>query len=453
MSPVRLAAARVLLSVERGRTTLGAEMERARTGDLDTRDRGLLFELVAGTLRWQGEIDAIIAAIGGRGVADLDAPVRCVLRLGVFQIRHLDRVPAHAIVHESVETVRALAYPRAAGFVNAVLRSTLRAGRALRLPPRPGPGASRTDQVAFLSVTMSHPRWLVERWLDRVGFEAAEQWVAFNNRSPDTAVRPTGTIRASDRDEFLARLRGAGVAAEPAPFGADAIRLPPGQLGKLPEDLRAGLTIQDEGAQLVAEVADVRSGQRVFDVCAAPGGKSLIFGENLDGAGLLVASDLRPQRVDLLRRTLARTVAPFSIVQLDATRPVPFGAVFDRVVVDAPCSGLGTLRRDPDLKWSRQPDDLPALAAIELRILTAAAEAVRPEGRLIYATCSSEPEENDEVVAAFLASDSRFERRPIELAAGLPASLVDEQGCLATLPPRDGLDAYFAAVLVRRQAT
>jgi 16S rRNA (cytosine967-C5)-methyltransferase len=222
-------------------------------------------------------------------------------------------------------------------------------------------------------------------------------------------------------------------------------------------DVAATFLVQDEGSQLVAKWAGVTPGERVLDVCASPGGKTVVIADDLGireaGSGsLLVAGDRRPGRVDLLEATLDRAGLAVPILALDALRPLPFGSVFDCVVLDAPCSGLGTLRRDPDLKWSRQESDLARLAADQRMMLTHAADVVCPGGRLVYSTCSSEPDENDDVIEAFLATDTRFTLAPRE-ASGLWADLLDGRGNLRTTPFRHGLDAYYAATLVRRVGT
>jgi 16S rRNA (cytosine967-C5)-methyltransferase len=237
----------------------------------------------------------------------------------------------------------------------------------------------------------------------------------------------------------------------------DALSLPAGSLGRLtPEDLER-VHVQDQGSQLIARVVRAAPGERVLDLCASPGGKTMIIASDLGltpdtPAAGLVASDHRPRRIRLLTDTLRRARLPVPLVSLDARQSLPFGATFDAVLIDAPCSGLGTLSRDPDLKWSRRVDQLPTLAADQRRILRAAADAVRPGGRLVYATCSSEPEENIEIVESFLAEDERFAISPIT-APAVPPRMVDERGCLVTLPHRDGIDAFFAALLVRRKRT
>jgi 16S rRNA (cytosine967-C5)-methyltransferase len=451
VTPVREAAARALLAVERGRTTLAAEVERARRMTPDDRDRALLLELTAGTLRWQGELDARLAAAGRRAGADLEARVRAVLRLGAYQLAHLSRIPPHAVVHESVELIRTLGLPRAAGFVNAVLRSLARQLASPPLPPDPGPAADRAVQLAYLTTSLSHPAWLAGRWLDRHGFAAARDWCAFNLRSPDVTARVASPPGA---EAVVAAARAAGLDAAPARWVRGAVRLGPGVLGRLPAGLQRAVTVQDEGAQIVAWTAGVRPGHGVLDACASPGGKTLILAEALAGRGRLVAADCRPARVRLLAATLRQAAAPALIVRCDASRALPFAQIFDRVLLDAPCTGLGTVRRDPDVKWARTDADLLRFRAVQREMIARTSAVVRPGGALIYTTCSSEPEENDQVVEAFLAAHPAFRLEPAVPGPAVPegAALVDARGFLRTLPFRDGLDAFFAAVLVRQRA-
>jgi len=448
---VRVSAARVLLAVERGHTTLAAELERARAGLADERDRALLAELTIGVLRWRNALDAILAAFRRRTDEEMAPQVRTVLRLGAYQLRYLDRLPPHAVVHESVESIRALGQGRASGFVNAVLRAMLRDSGKPHLPEAPSADAKRTDQVAFLTTTLSHPAWLVERWLDRYGFDAARRWCEFNNTVPDLVGRAAGS---STSGELLGAIEGAGVRATKGLWVRDAIRLAPGSLSSLTPELRDDFFIQEEASQIVAHTVGATRDERVLDTCAAPGGKTMVLAADMERTGLLVSGDLRPARVRLLSTLTRRAGVRSRIVALDLTRGLPFDAIFDRVLVDAPCSGLGTLRRDPDLKWSRTAADLARFARIQVQMLSQAARAIRPGGRLVYATCSSEPDENDDVVRTFLEQHSGFALGQADPGPRVPdgVRLVEETGLLRTLPFRDGLEAFFAAVLVRREA-
>ena len=450
MTPVRLAAARVLLQVDAGQLTLASALDRARGGIEDDRDRALLVEVTAGVLRWRAALDAAIGAHSRRALDTLAPEVRAALRLGAYQLRHLARVPAHASVSESVELTRALGHPAAAGFVNAVLRR-IAESRDAPVPAVDADAASPLAvQVSHLSTRLSHPAWLVERWLARYGFADTAAWLEFNNRTPEMTVRVSWPIPVEDA---VAAIRVAGLEAEPGRYAHRAIRLPAGTLGRLPAGIRESVEIQDEVSQLVGAIVAPAPGHRVLDVCAAPGGKTLVMAERLDGRGLLVAADARPARVRLLRQTVTRAATPVHVVALDGRQPLPFGAVFDRVLLDAPCSGVGTLRRDPDLKWSRRDADIARLAQDQARMIQAAAAVLRPGGMLVYATCSPEPEENDAVVDAFLDTrpDFRLVPPPATDEAPAIASLVDSRDFLRTLPFRDGLDAYVAACLVRHE--
>jgi 16S rRNA (cytosine967-C5)-methyltransferase len=451
VTSVRTAAAEVLLAVERGKTTLPAEVDRARRRVEDDRDRGLLLELTAGTLRWRGQIDALLALCSERPLSELDSRVRAVLRLAVYQLEHLDRVPSHAVVHEAVETMRGLKFERATGYVNAVLRAFTRQRARMALPARPADAAPVPEQLRYLSQTLSHPEWLVRRWLTRFSFAEVEAWCRFNNTPPDIALRSAGRLRTSD---LLAALTSAGIEARPAMFVRNAIRIPGGALGQLPPDLRAEVVVHEEASQIVAHVVGAAVGERILDLCAAPGGKTIVMCDDMGRTAGLVAADRRFARLRVLQSVLAHAPVAIPIVGLDATRPLPLSPVFDRVLVDAPCSGLGTLSRDPDVKWARTAGDLDGFAAGQRAMLAHAADVVRPGGRLIYATCSSEPEENEAVVDAFLDADSRFESAPASpgprVARG--QAFVDARGFLRTWPFRDGLDAFFAAVLVRRRS-
>lgn len=448
MITARTAAVRALLAIGSQQATLSAAMDDARADLSDPRDRGLALEIVSGTLRWQQAIDRIITQASRRSTRQIDLTALVVLRTAIYQLRYLDRIPAHAVVSESVGATRVLGAGRATGFVNAVLRSVLRRGRTLNLPASPGGTGAREAQLAYLGVTLSHPLWLVERWLDRYGFDAATRICQWNNTSPAVTVR---VAPGSSIDDVQAEIQRLGFTVDRAPFVDDALRLAPGVLGRLDPAVAACVRVQDEGAQLVARSAGVTPGERVLDICAAPGGKSIVLARDLDHSvspGRLVAADHRTTRVALLASTLRAQGVAAGLVRLDARQPLPFAETFDCVLVDVPCSGLGTLGRDPDLKWSRTAADLPGLAETELRILSNAADAVRPGGRLVYATCSSEPEENEAIVDAFLARDSRFTAGSV--GSQVAPALTTVRGHLFTRPDLHNLGFYFAAVMVRR---
>ena len=453
MTPARTAAYHVLQAVWGG-DTLPTALARVRDTLADDRDRALVTEITTGTLRWLGALDWVIEQVAARPTGRLDQEVLTVLRLGAYQLLYLERVPSAAAVHESVTLVRRVGKASAAGLVNAVLRRIASTARTPPLPPKPGTSDTREVRLAYLSVTCSHPRWLVERWLDRRGFHRTAEWVQFNN-SPPALILRANLLRTTTAT--LAReLAAHDVRTAPTRFARDGLTVVDGNPLRTPMFRRGLFLVQDEASQLVAELTAARPGERVLDACAAPGGKTTAIAAAMGHAGSLVASDHRPARVRLLRRTLDQTgAAKVRIVRLDLGRPPPFRPVFDCVLVDVPCSGLGILRRDPEIRWRRQPIDLARFARDQLTMVGNASRVVRPGGRLIYATCSSEPDENEEVVDAFLANHLDFE--PVHAdQVGVPLSqglrdTIDNQGRLSTAPDAHGLEAFFAVVLRRRR--
>lgn len=450
-APARAAAHRVLRDVHSGRCDLPQAQARARRALDDPRDRALAAEIAIGTLRWRAALDCVLAQASSRALDTLDPDVLDVLRAAAYQLRHLQRVPAHAVVHDAVALTRTTARARAAGFVNAVLRALAGRPQAAALPARPAGaesagGLDRRQALAWLATTQSHPRWLVERWLDRYGFDAAARWTSFNNAAAPITIR-ANTLRISP-PALAEQLASRGVEVAPSRWSPAALIVTRGN--PLATDLAAdGLfQVQDEASQLVAELVRARPAERVLDACAAPGGKTVAIAGAMANRGLLVAGDRRPARLALLAERLARcSCRNTRAVRLDARGPLPFDAVFDWVLVDAPCSGLGTLRRDPDIRWRRRPDELAALGRLQSALLAGTATVVAPGGRLVYATCSSEPEENQDVVEAFLERAAEFRVEPP--AAPRLAALVDAGGRLRTLPHRDGLEAFFAVALRR----
>ncbi len=456
VAPARAAAFDALRAVTAGRRDLPAALDAARRTLPDERDRALATELVTGALRWQGALDHLVAHYARRSVSRLDAGVRDALRLGAYQLVFLARVPAYAAVADTVQLVKQRR-PQAAGLVNAVLRAIARDRSALPLPRAPARFTPDTRAAAldYLSITGSHPRWLVERWLDRHGFAAAAAWVQFNNRPAPITLR-ANTLRTT-ATALAEALAAHGVETKAAPYAPDGLVVCRGNPLATPLAGAGLFVVQDEAAQLVTCFVDARPGERVLDTCAAPGNKTLALAAAVGARGLVVAGELRPRRVRLLRDTLAASgAAAVRIVRLDLERPLPCRPVFDAVLVDAPCSGLGTIRRDPDVRWRRSAADLLVFAERQVRLLSHAADAVRPGGRLVYATCSSEPEENEDVVRRFLQERRDYELvdpRRLRPDGGAPLdSVLDAVGCLRTEPWRHALEAFFAAMLVRRGA-
>ena len=444
IAPARLAAYEVLRSVGAGRADLPAALARSRVTLSDERDRALAGEIAAGTLRWQGAFDAIVAAYAARPVARLDPEVVDILRLTLFQLLHLDRVPASAAVNDAVQLVRKAGKSSAAAFVNAVLRRASRERHRLPLPEyRRGDEPAELD---FLEKSLSHPRWLVERWRRRHGFEATEVWCRFNNEPAPLTLR-ANRLRTT-REQLADSLRDHGVETEPTRYAADGLLVSKGNPLLSPLAASGLFLVQDEASQLVGSIVRAAPGHRVLDACAAPGGKTTAMAADMRDEGLIVAMDVRARRVRLLRETIRSAGSScVRLVQANAAIPLPVAPVFDRVLIDAPCSGLGTVRRDPDIKWRRSEAEFDGLNSLQLRILRAASRAVKRGGRLIYSTCSSEPEENEVVIQRFLEESPEFEAVPLESTGVL--GLINGAGQLQTLPFRHSLEAFFAAAVVK----
>jgi 16S rRNA (cytosine967-C5)-methyltransferase len=439
------------MAVSAGNADLPTAIAVARGSLKDDRDRALAAEIASGVQRQRAALDHVIGAFSKRGLDRLDAEIVEILRLSAYQLLILTRVPASAVVDDAVNLAGRVGKRSASGFVNAVLRTISRRRESLPLPTRPADGSDEAAALAYFSVTLSHPRWLAARWYDRLGFNAAEAWMRFNN-TPGPLTLRANRLRNTP-EELVARLAGDEVQMHRTSFAPDGLLVDEGYPLR-GTGLDEGLfVVQDEASQLVTLLAGEEPGGRVLDTCASPGGKTTALAAAMGGRGLLIACDVRDRRVDLLRRTVAASGAPnVRIVQADLLKPLPFASGFDCVLVDAPCSGLGTLRRDPDIRWRRRETDLAPLAAAEQTMLRHAAEMVAPGGRLIYATCSSEPEENEAVADAFLAATPEFTAlHAKEANARLADTLVDVRGHLRTQPDRHGLEAFFGAVFSRRK--
>jgi 16S rRNA (cytosine967-C5)-methyltransferase len=447
IAPARTAAFHALRVIGASRADLPSALARSREHLRDDRDRALALEIVSGTLRWQRSLDHVIEHLARRPLTRLDVDVLVILRLSLYQLLHLDRVPASAVVDDAVDLVRAARKPSASGFVNAVLRGTLRQRGRLPLPPRPADPLDRSAALAYLGITHSHPDWLVARWLDRYGFEAAERWVRFNNETPPLTLR-ANPLRVT-RHDLQTALESEGIETIPTTHAPHGLTVMSGNPLRLPPD--GSFVVQEEASQLVALLAAARPDERVLDLCASPGGKTTAMAADMKNTGTLVACDVRGRRIALLHATVrgsgARNVR---IVHVGTTRPLPFAPVFDRVLVDAPCSGLGTVRRDPDIRWRRTEAELAALADRQIALLERAAAVVRPGGRLVYATCSSEPEENDEVALAFLERHPEFHAVDLRHALPLLAPVLDDAGMLRTLPHVHGLEAFYGVTMEKR---
>lgn len=444
-SPARAVAARVLERVLTDGAfadlALEAEIGRRR---LAPRDIALATELVYGTLRWQRYLDWILAPHSRRPLAALDPRPLVLLRMAAYQIAFLERVPAHAAVNDAVTLARRGARPGVAEFVNAVLRAFARRGPREREPAPP------RDPVDALATRCSFPTWLASRWVARYGAEEAEALMRALNERPPLALR-ANTLRTT-REALAERLqREEGIETRPTRFAPEGLVA---EHAGRPAAWRAfadgALAVQDEASMLVARLLEPAPGDVVADVCAAPGTKTTHLAQLMENRGRILAFDPQPARLALVGEAAARlgvTIVESLGGTVEALAPGR-EATCAGVLVDAPCTNLGVLRRNPDVKWRRVEADIAAAAARQQAILEAAAAMVAPGGRLVYATCSLEPEENDAVVAALL------ERRPdfaVDAPADFPIAL-DAGGVLRCLPHRHGTDGFTAVRLRRRSA-
>jgi 16S rRNA (cytosine967-C5)-methyltransferase len=436
VSPARLAAFNILRRVEEEGAYATPLLAASETG-MRADDRALCYELVLGTLRWQLWLDALIEHYAGRSLLNLDAPVRRALRLGLYQLRFLTRIPASAIVNESVNLAYISRLRSAAPFINAVLR------RATREPDY-DPAADVADPIGRLAVETSHPAWLIERWINAFGREEAESFVRANNEAPPVAFRVI--TKHTSVDEVLDDLRAAGGLIQPSQIAPGAWRIQ----GAAPALQRLApegkVYLQDEASQLVAHVLDAREGERVLDVCAAPGSKATHIATRTPALSI-IAGDVHEHRARTIVKMGARQGAEnLRVVVHDAEVALPFAeGSFDRVLVDAPCTGTGTLRRNPEIRWRITAHDILDLSARQQRILSLSARMVRPRGRLVYSTCSVEAEENEEVVTHFLSENDIFK----QVAVNVSPELLSEKGAARSWPQKCGADGFFIAAFER----
>ena len=448
-SSARRLAYSILLSVETEAAYASELLHSRLDANLDARDAALATELVMGTLRWQRLLDFFIERYTGRKTSTLDREVLIVLRLGIYQLRYLTRMPARAAVSESVELVKHSRKRSAATLVNAALRraSSERAQPAAKFGPA-GNGA-----VEALAISHSHPTWLVERWLRSFGEEPTTALLEANNRAPEHACVFLDPAR---REGVLRSLNEAGVTSEPGHLLRDAIAVRRGNVAKTEAFRNGWIGIQDEGSQMIPLLLGAKPGDAVLDLCAAPGGKTMALARLVGKRGRVVATDLHETRLRALRGRLETAgAANVSLVALDGTGRLPFVRTFDGILVDAPCSGTGTLSRNPEIRWRLQVDDLADLHRRQLALVQFALEHLSAEGALLYSTCSLEPEENELVIREALAAQRGFRLQPLKIPPDVLASgvnernLIGEDAAFRTFPPAHQTDGFFAALIVR----
>jgi 16S rRNA (cytosine967-C5)-methyltransferase len=446
ISPARAAAFDILLRVERESSYASELLHSATYNPLSVADHAQATELVMGVLRWRSRLDTEISHASSQKLSKLDIEILIALRLALYQFLFLDRIPPRAALHESVELVKRARKRSAAPFVNAVLRKLQKSPTADgSIPPLCSSVPSVVNSSETVAETWAHPLWLVERWTREYGLPAAQQICQHNQSTPTTTIR----LRSPNAETELASER---IQLLPGALLSSARRVQSGDITKTRAFLERRVVIQDEASQLVASL--IGRGANILDCCAAPGGKTLaIVDENPDSK--ITAVELHPHRARLLQKLL--NANPHTRVVAADTLHLPISHLFDRILADVPCSGTGTLSRNPEIKWRLTPDDLAELQERQLAILRSALTHLQPGGRLIYSTCSMEKEENEDVIDQALAKDKSIELRDcrqelerLKSAAELtwpdPASLT-RGPYLRTLPGVHPCDGFFAAIL------
>jgi 16S rRNA (cytosine967-C5)-methyltransferase len=432
--PVRMLAWNLLQRIERSSSFADLLLDRtfSRNPGLRPLDRAIISEMVLGTLRWQGRLEAFIQSALKTRDHKMDPRLLHLLRLGAYQILFMDRVPDSAAVNESVRLSKAVFQnEKIAGFVNAILRSISRNKDLAPFPP------FQDQPVEYIAQALSHPRWLVERWVGEFGPEITERICTANNRKPPFTVR-ANTLKIS-REKLREQFSASGISSYPAEFSPEGL-----VLEKSPSLAEEGLFqkglyfVQDEASQMIAHLLNPEPGDRVLDACSAPGGKSTHLAQLMKDRGEILALDLHGSKVRLIRENCARLgISIVRAIEADVARVLPFspGDFFDRVLLDAPCTGLGILHRNPEAKWRRKPEDLARLPQLQTVLLDNVSCRLKAGGILVYSTCTMAREENDGVVGSFLAKHPDFALE--DLHSVLPGSyhpLVDGQGFLRTYP-------------------
>lgn len=435
---VRATAVKILNRIERSDAYLDKVLDaELKAGDISGVEKNLLVELVHGVMRWQGRLDWILNRYTHGNFPKSDINVKNALRIALYQIMFLDRLPHYAAVNEAVEFIKRIRGEKIAGLVNAVLRNIIRSLSDIQYPDK------NDDAAQYFSVFYSHPPWLVKRWLQRFPKDELERFLAANNEIPPLTLRINKL--KTNPSEFLALLDRQQVAYQGSSFIDYFIKVRSlAGITQLDIFQQGFFSIQDESAALPVLLLDPRPGDRIMDLCAAPGGKTTLIGELVDNRGSVIAVDKYEHKLNLIRLSCDR-LGITSVETITADSSTLEVAPVDKVLVDAPCSGLGVLRKKPDLRWKREPEDIPHLVLLQENLMENAARLVKPGGILVYSTCTTEPEENESLVKAFLGRHPEFQLD--NASQFVNKSVVTDDGFVQTFPHRDHIDGSFAARL------
>jgi 16S rRNA (cytosine967-C5)-methyltransferase len=456
VSSARQIAFEVLHRVESEDAYASDVLHAELTAKIKRADAALATELTMGVLRWRGLLDFLLEHDSKRAVSRLDLPVALALRLGLYQLRFMHRIPARAAVHESVELVKRARKSSAASFANAILRKAAERSHEAAADLLP-PGLPVAERLAILH---SHPLWLVERWLARLGNANTVRLLEANNQTPRlTCALNDETARSAVFKEFAQT----GLRVEQGRLLANAFSITGGSPSRSHAFRDGQISIQDEASQAVPLLLGVQAGERVLDVCAAPGGKTAVLARAVGERGLMIAADIYAHRLRAAKAQFERLhLKNIGLVAADSEKPLPFSGIFDRVLVDAPCSGTGTLARHPEIRWRLLPSQMKTFHALQTTILHNAIAPVAQGGRVLYSTCSMEAEENEEVIDGVLdqaggevrqaeAAEVRSALAPFLAPEVVSEVFFDETGAFRTLPYRDGTDGFYAVLLVKKK--
>ena len=422
---------------------LDRHLEAGRLGETD---RGFITGLVYGTVKWRLTIDWVISQFSNIKLKKISPWILNILRVGTYQLLYMDKVPESAACNESARLAGKYGHQASTGFVNAVLRNIARNKETIKKPDK------NSEPVKYLSITYSHPEWMVERFLMLFGPVFTESLLESNNAIPEFTIR-VNTLKTTG-EKLVETLKRESIEAFPGRFSRDALLIKnPSSISRLAAFKEGMFQVQDESSMLAARALDPRPGEFVLDACSAPGGKATHIAQLMDNKGTVLARDIHEHKIKLIEQSALRLGIDIIKTEMhDALIPdAQTRNKADRVLLDAPCTGLGIIRRKPDIKWGRESSDTAEITSLQRKMIAAASESVKPGGVLVYSTCTILPEENEEIVKGFLNENPEFEMD--DLSSVIPGALksnIKEKGMLQLYTNRDGADGFFISKLRKR---
>jgi 16S rRNA (cytosine967-C5)-methyltransferase len=414
--------------------------------DLKDVDRAFITDLTYGTIKWKQSIDWIIEQFSSIKIKKLSPWIFGIMRLGVYQLMYTDKIPESAACNECVKLAKKYGHSASSGYVNAVLRNIARNKADIKYPDK------QKEYLKYLTVRYSHPEWLVKEWLERFGGEFTESLLDINNTVPDFTVR-VNALKVS-KEKLIEIFKEAGLEAEGGRYLENAIVVKnPSSIAKLEAFKKGFFQVQDESSMLVSVLLDPKPGEFIIDVCSAPGGKTTHIAELMENKGTVIARDIHEHKIKIINDTAKRLSLNIIKAEIfDATLPdEKYFNKADRVLVDAPCTGLGIIRKKPDIKWAKNLSDKKEINALQSKILTASSKYVKPGGVLVYSTCTIEKEENEDIINKFLKENADFLSVDItDCLKGFQSKDTAKDGYVQFYPNIDGIDGFFMAKLKKR---